>query len=119
MNMPSVNEQSQIIASDSDVINLGQGSDKFFIPEPMFEVGDFLQEVKQKLLHMNGNDWTKNDGWVESRKEWIQEGKACEFLQLGGKLWKKGRVKIRITVEFYPQEPESPLDDVRQAIAEN
>lgn len=42
------------------------------------------------------------------------EGIDCEVLRLGAKGWQEG--KIRINVEFcpnQPSEPESPLDDIR------
>ncbi|AFZ13814.1 KGK family protein [Crinalium epipsammum PCC 9333] len=58
----------------------------------------------------------------------------CEILKPGSKGWKKGRVKIRISLEFCPDEPEdtetpennqpetnepeSPLDDLRRMINE-
>lgn len=38
----------------------------------------------------------------------------CEVLRLGAKGWQKG--KVRISLEFCPDLPESPLDDIRQAI---
>ena len=53
----------------------------------------------------------------------------CEILSVGGKDWKKGKLKVELTVKFYPDEPEvqevltsnkqevnqaeSPLDDIR------
>lgn len=36
----------------------------------------------------------------------------CEVLRLGAKGWQKG--KVRITLQFCPDQPESPLDDIRQ-----
>lgn len=61
---------------------------------------------------------------------WIG-GIACELLK-PKKSWKKGTVKIKILLEFCPDEPdekdlieeiekpesESPLDDIRKAINE-
>jgi hypothetical protein len=58
---------------------------------------------------------------------WFNNGIDCEILNLGAKNWKKGRVKIKISVEFYVEEetdssnkevsePESPLDDLRQML---
>ncbi|MEH2249947.1 KGK domain-containing protein [Nostoc sp.] len=62
---------------------------------------------------------------------WFQKGIDCEILTLGSQSWKKGKVKIKISVEFYVEEqdvqitnsnnleitkPESPLDDLRRII---
>lgn len=51
----------------------------------------------------------------------LKQGVRCEVLNLGAKTWKKGRLKLRLSLEFEPDEPEakkpsSPLDDIRQAI---
>lgn len=37
---------------------------------------------------------------------WFAPGTDCEILKVGGKGWKKGKVKLKIVVEFYPDEPE-------------
>ncbi|MEB3174383.1 MAG: KGK domain-containing protein [Cyanobacteriota bacterium] len=39
------------------------------------------------------------------------EGVECEVLA-PGKPWRKG--KIKVSFEFIPDEPESPLDDIRR-----
>jgi len=66
--------------------------------------------------------------------KWFSAGKDCEILKIGAKGWQKGKVKIRISLEFCPEEPEdtetpennqpetnapeSPLDDLRRMINE-
>lgn len=62
---------------------------------------------------------------------WFQKGIDCEILTIGSQSWKKGKVKIKISLEFYVEEedvqitnsnnsqitePESPLDDLRRMI---
>src|SRR6476469_8100313 len=52
---------------------------------------------------------------------WMTEGKKCEILKIGAQDWIKGRIKIKVTVEFEPETPEpseSSLDDIRQMINE-
>ncbi|MEQ9480751.1 KGK domain-containing protein [Coleofasciculus sp. F4-SAH-05] len=72
-----------------------------------------------------------NDEYEEYTR-WFSEGVDCEILQLGANRWKKGKVKIKVSFEFYTEEPEdgnkdtsdnpkvdppeSPLDDLRQRI---
>ncbi|MBW4489119.1 MAG: hypothetical protein KME12_15125 [Trichocoleus desertorum ATA4-8-CV12] len=56
-----------------------------------------------------------------SSKDWFEDGVDCEVLRLGDKSWQKGKIKIKVSVEFYPDEPqhlESPLDDFRQTMTE-
>ncbi|MEH2363451.1 KGK domain-containing protein [Nostoc sp.] len=63
----------------------------------------------------------------------FQKGIDCEILTLGSQSWKKGKVKVKISVEFYVEEedvqitnsnnseitePDSPLDDLRRMINE-
>ncbi|MCU0515595.1 MAG: hypothetical protein MUC60_01795 [Oscillatoria sp. Prado101] len=66
--------------------------------------------------------------------DWFDEGENCEILRVGGKGWQKGKMRIRLTLEFCPdepavedppasnkpesREPESPLDDIRRMIKE-
>lgn len=50
---------------------------------------------------------------------WFSLGEKCEILRAGSQGWKKGKVKINITLEFIPDEIEenkSLLDDVRHEI---
>lgn len=68
-------------------------------------------------------------------RKWFAEGKNCEILKLGAKGWQKGKLRVKVTLEFCPDEPEveetpainnseieppeSPLDDLRQLINQN
>lgn len=60
----------------------------------------------------------------------IDKGINCEILKIGSNGWQKGKFRIKITLEFCPDEPEpqekpqitqseSPLDDLRQMIHQN
>lgn len=68
-----------------------------------------------------------------SYDKWFDDGVECEILKLGAYGWQKGRVRIKLNVslEFCPEEPEeeilavndhqfgqseSPLDDIRLMI---
>lgn len=45
-----------------------------------------------------------------------------EILRLGANNWQKGKLRVRVSVEFVPDEPEnleSPLDDIRKSINED
>jgi len=44
----------------------------------------------------------------------FDEGIDCEILKLGARGWKKG--KVRICVEFCPEEPEYPLEDLAELL---
>ncbi|CAD5979397.1 hypothetical protein PCC9214_04505 [Planktothrix tepida] len=65
--------------------------------------------------------------------QWFEEGKECKLLKLGTKEWQPGKVRIKVTLEFCPDEPEEvevqeeekidemdkvakSLDDIRQKL---
>jgi hypothetical protein len=58
-----------------------------------------------------------------NEQEWFDEGMDCEILNLGSGEWKKGKAKVKFSVEFYvePEEeqkindPDS-LDDLRREL---
>lgn len=67
----------------------------------------------------------KTDGKeIEYPNFWFEEGVKCSLLRVGSQKWLKGKIKISVNVEFYPDEPikdsqiEPPsiLDDIRQTI---
>ena len=62
----------------------------------------------------NNSDFKSNN----SIKSWFSQGEECEILRAGSPGWQKGKIKINVTLEFIPDEPEekSPLDDVRQEL---
>jgi len=94
----------------------------------MFKIEEFAQQAK--TLITSGN---KSKGYA-----WMSDGTPCEILE-PGKNWRKGRVRIKVSLEFHPDEPEilssesdngsnknpvaqsldSPLDDIRSIINEN
>jgi len=68
--------------------------------------------------------------WQNNNRKWFSAGKACQILSVDGKGWQKGKLRIKFTLEFCPDEPEieeitqsndleinqaeSPLDDIRR-----
>ena len=45
---------------------------------------------------------------------YFTKGVDCEILRVGGQSWEKGKFKINISLEFIPDDTESPLDEVRK-----
>ena len=57
-------------------------------------------------------------------KLWFEDGEKCEILKADASGWQTGKLKLKInlSLEFIPDEPQkttSPLDDVRQEINQN
>ena len=93
-------EKRQFV-NPTDVISVN-GNETIAISHKTFRVAEFLQKIFENFA---GNN--------EKGKKWCFDGVDCELLT-PGQPWRKG--KIKITLEFIPEEPESPLDEIRREI---
>jgi KGK domain len=100
----------------------------------MFKVNKLLAEVKQAWriqgLPALRNSLNGRGGISGTDDQWCALGVSCEILKPGDKSWRKGKIRVNISFEFCPDEPEveeiiqsndaeinqtsSPLDDIRQ-----
>ena len=110
-----------------------------FLPSSMFKVGEFmlaaLQAYQNYGLEALRNTLKPRGGIPGDHSIWFGQGVACEILSPENNGWKKGKVRIKVTLEFCPDEPEipeipvsnnpeinkseSPLDDIRQMMNED
>lgn len=105
-------------------------------PNSMFRVGEFVAKVKD-TFHVNGhnalvNSLAQKGGIPSNLVDWFNQGIDCEILKPDARGWRKGKIRIKVTVEFCPEQPEeldenpdsadgksdSSLDDIRQMINE-
>ncbi len=116
-----MNDKFFELNDESTVVNLTENYDTVVAAHPMLKNECLLQKAKLNVLSMSKDDWNRKvDHWAV-RKKWVNEGIECEILKLGSNSWQKGKVRIKVTVEFCPdeleiQEPDSPLDDIRQTM---
>lgn len=105
-------------------------STKILIPHPTFKVSELIKAVMEFL---KSKDNVTSYDWTEEKAKWAGDGVRAEVLKYGAKGWQKG--KVRLTIEFIPDEPEteeapasdraesnqpeSPLDDLRKILNEN
>ncbi len=98
-----------------------------------FRVDEFIQAAI--VLFTNGVLNSMKSYTTDLPKKWFHYGLDCEILSPGAKGWQKGRVRIKVILEFCPDEPEveetppneqpeisepeSSLDDLRQLINQN
>ncbi|MFN6473922.1 MAG: KGK domain-containing protein [Nostoc sp. SerVER01] len=111
-----------IECNDGDVLDFGSNTYKIAKFQQAMETSSnstLSNVLNQELIRQGVN--LKQPPNVN----WFQKGIDCEILTLGSQSWKKGKVKFKISVEFYAQdedveitEPESPLDDLRRMIQE-
>ncbi|MEG3867556.1 KGK domain-containing protein [Microcoleus sp. K1-B6] len=121
--------------------------DVFSFESKIFKVGRLRAEMSQSFLprlesalqelcktpglQINTSKYNPQSRY-SFQQQWFRDGIDCEALKIGAKGWQKGKVKIRVIVEFCPDEPEveetpennesetskpeSPLDDLRRQL---
>ncbi|MTJ07387.1 KGK domain-containing protein [Anabaena sp. UHCC 0204] len=114
-----------IECNEDDVIECGDWTYKVSKLRREFEkMGDnsgFMHDLSNALQNQEINFVPDSD--IASAS--FTKGIDGKMLIVGSNSWKKGRVKLKLSVEFYVeeenteiQEPESPLDDLRRKINE-
>lgn len=89
---------------------------------PLFE-GDVSDRVSNRLkktgLKVDRVYDNAQNEYVNTVIDLLADGVQCEMLKLGTKKWQSGKIRIRLAVEFVPNESieESPLHEIRQEIA--
>lgn len=118
-NKMNKNNRFKFLSIDDEVVSISL-NDKGFNDYPMFKVEQVITKIKYLIQSYGGCDQKKLE-------KWFGEGVDCELLKLGAKGWQKGKLRVKLTVEFCPEQPEieesqtnnqseSPLDDIRQMI---
>jgi hypothetical protein len=108
------------LLKDNEILSLEEPV-RILLQQPTYKVSEFMQ-VLISLVKGTARTWTHD------KLNWFSQGVPCEVLRLDAKGWRKG--KVRLAIEFLPDEPEveeipatneieqpeSPLDDLRQMI---
>ncbi|MFQ3635025.1 MAG: KGK domain-containing protein [Cyanobacteriota bacterium] len=94
-------------------------------------IGQFLRKLSEALIESKQAFSKKfaSELSMDSRSvpySWFDEGVNCEILKLGSNTWQRGKLKVLVSIEFYPDEPEEshdlsekdnlsfPLDEIRR-----
>jgi hypothetical protein len=124
-------ETNEYLDNDDDVISFSSDSmcklvdfkrkiGDFFISDLPNKLVEYLENIGIKSVRMYERGIKLGSSYPKNSK-WLTEGKECEILKVGSNGWKKGKIRLKITLEFIPDEPEikqieSPLDDIRQTM---
>ena len=107
-------EKFEALTNEGDVISVPEASMQGHISEyPMFKLSYLLRKVSCRSIGMDESYWDRD----LSQKQWVTDGVNCEVMKVGEGIWKTGKVRIKVVVEFCPDEPsssQSPLDDLRK-----
>jgi hypothetical protein len=105
---------------EEDVISLKNCSpNNVIMYNHTLKVKQAIRYCLMKILEVSKFSDLENNDSYKPRMKWIDEGLECEVLNLGANQWKKGKVRIKVSFEFCPDEPEiseyeSPLDEIRR-----
>lgn len=106
--------------ADDDVLSFLQG-------EHIFKVDKFKKALKSafersipealiKSLHEQGinginiSNYSNGRHWVQNNL-WFSTGQECEVLKPGGTGWQKGKVRLKVVLEFCPDEVEENVEE--------
>jgi hypothetical protein len=109
---------------DNEEVVSVDNNDKL-LSDSMFTSGQLVSAIKQIARNFPNVN-------INKIEKWFNEGIKGKTLKFGAKGWQQGKFRIKVTVEFCPDEPEieetsasnepeisqpeSPLDDLRQRI---
>ncbi|MDJ0904188.1 MAG: KGK domain-containing protein [Xenococcus sp. MO_188.B8] len=90
-----------------------------FKSDKLISVSKLKESVYKAFANVGVNSISQNlssDSAFSKSACWFNEGEDCEILKASSLGWQKGKIRINVTLEFIPDEPEkieSPLDDIR------
>jgi hypothetical protein len=110
--------QFKPLSDDESVISV-QEDVGILMDSKMCKIHDLKKAIIHEAINVPMETIEGKDKYLANRLKWINEGLRCEILKLGSNKWKKGKVRINISLEFCPDEPEiseyeSPLDEIRR-----
>jgi hypothetical protein len=102
----------------------------------MVKLDEFIQKANNVISSIGMPELSKSfshKGRIPvMKKEWLSDGVDCEILQPGKQFWCKGKMRLKLVLEFCPNEPKlsethtsknlnnsdgnSSLDDIRATI---
>ncbi|GAB4290747.1 MAG: hypothetical protein Fur0025_25720 [Oscillatoriaceae cyanobacterium] len=91
------------------VINISDDTQLILISNQTFLASEFMKATRKQLLA------NVSQTYVHYKEGWFDDGVECKVLKPGAK-WQKG--KIRITLEFTPDEDEEVLEETETPAAE-
>lgn len=91
------------LLNDDEVLFVRSG--RILMSNPTFKVNEFLDALAQLVSEREAE-------WSDEYEGWFGEGLDCEVLRFGNQGWQRGRVRIRL--EFSPEQPKLLRENVRQ-----
>ncbi|MCT7983445.1 hypothetical protein NG796_09070 [Laspinema sp. A4] len=111
--------------NDEEVVSIPQANQRIpSLNHPMIKFGD----LRGALIKVIKGYFLSASSDADEKLKWLGDGVDVEILKYGSPGWKKGKLRIKINLEFCPDEPEhqqtlnqretrefeSPLDEIRR-----
>ena len=117
-------DSNQILngVNDDDVISFTQSHEKnTFCISQFREIVEttgkemenaYIESLQNQGHHLyTGRSWTSRHEERRTYAGWFDEGAECKLLRLGESQWKQGKVRIRIEVEFIPDDESTEIEE--------
>lgn len=102
------------LENEGHVVNITDNDyQRFYVDHSMFKFGHLIEGIKCKLIDTSRSD-LKAENKNLKHKKWLNDGVEVEVLKVGALSWQKGKLKLKVTVEFCPDEPELNLNEFRE-----
>ncbi|WP_072620164.1 KGK domain-containing protein [Spirulina major] len=110
-----MNQKFEALTNAGDVISVQDKSMHSYLASyPMFKMAEITKILSCKVINIHEQSW--DDESYGKPKKWVTEGVDCEVLSISEGKWKSGKVRVKVLIEFCPDESggsQSPLDDLR------
>lgn len=91
-------ENSERMINGNEVVSIKDPDDNVLLGHHTYKAEEFLNRLGKHIDR-------------HKKERWIEKGLLCKLLA-PNQNWQKG--KIKICLQFIPEQPESVLDDIRQ-----
>ncbi|MBD2344282.1 KGK domain-containing protein [Anabaena subtropica] len=121
-NLSNCNDNDALSVKDKvfKIVQVKEGIKKAFSEQLAQELHNALNSYG---ISIDTGGYLVGNKFYRYTHKWFDEGVDCEVLKPASKGWQTGKLRIKVTIEFIPDESivnetESPLDDLRRMINE-
>ena len=110
-------DQDDILDWQNKVYKLGLIKEFFNFINSVLRDKEVFEIIHQKIVKQYGSE-------IYKELPFIMKGGNAKVLKSNSQGWKKGKIQVKLVIEFIPDEPEipeyqSPLDEIRREMQQN
>lgn len=89
-----------------------QYEEGMFKMPPTFKKSELEESIKNVLIGFDRY-------YIDTRRKLFDEGLSCEALKFKSQDWQRGKIRVRIEVDFCPDEPESLISECKSEASQS